>query len=236
MTSTPQPAPGSALPAAIERIAQAYRSRWHQGYARGKLRHDPAFAAIAARLSGQRGGVLDIGCGLGLLGLYLREHGWRGGYLGLDVDAAKIEAARAAAARRHPDLAFTAADAGAALPHFRGNVVMLDVLHYLPTDAQPRLLAAAAERVAPGGVLLIRSVVRSPGWRFAATRILEACAYRCGWLASPARHFPGAVEIIGPLVAAGLRVTQTPLWGHTPFASHLFEAVRDATVASGRDS
>lgn len=224
--ATPQPPDASLHDDAIERIARAYRSRWHQGYARGKLRHDPAFAAIAAKTVHRDDGILDIGCGLGLLGMLLRERGFRGAYLGCDIDAAKIDAARDAAARLHPDLRFAPGDAAGGLPEFSGTVVLLDVLHYLDAARQPELLAAAASRVAPGSSLLIRSVVRAHHWRFTATRLLEACAFRSGWLAAPARHFPEFDDIERPLRAAGLEVTHAPLWGHTPFNGWLFEAAR----------
>ena len=76
------------------RIAQRFRKRSHAGYARGKVRYDPAYAAVAGWIGADETPLLDVGCGLGLLGLYLRERGWRGAYRGLDFDSAKIAAAK----------------------------------------------------------------------------------------------------------------------------------------------
>ena len=46
----------------IERIARRYEGRWLQGYARGKLRGDPVFAAAFELLKDAPLPVLDI-CG-----------------------------------------------------------------------------------------------------------------------------------------------------------------------------
>ena len=55
----------------IQDIAARFRRPWHRDYARAKLRFDPAYAAVASLIARRREAVLDIGCGLGLLGFYL---------------------------------------------------------------------------------------------------------------------------------------------------------------------
>lgn len=210
------------------RIAARFRERRFQGYARGKLRFDPVFEALVPLLADSPLPLLDIGCGLGLLGFRLREAGWAGGYLGIDLDARKIAAARAAAAGLE-GLRFEAADA-ASLPPFAGHVALIDVLHYLDREAQQRLLAEAARRLAPGGLLLIRSVLREPRWRFHATLAEEWLIRTLRWIGTPARHYPARAELERPLATAGLAVTVAPLWGRTPFASHLITARRTTTA------
>ena len=64
------------------RIAQRFRKRSYAGYARGKVRYDPAYAAVAGWIGADETPLLDVGCGLGLLGFYLRERDWRGAYRG----------------------------------------------------------------------------------------------------------------------------------------------------------
>jgi 2-polyprenyl-3-methyl-5-hydroxy-6-metoxy-1,4-benzoquinol methylase len=55
------------------RVAARFRKPWHRDYARAKLRMDPVYAAAAAAtLGNSETPLLDIGCGLGLLGCYLR--------------------------------------------------------------------------------------------------------------------------------------------------------------------
>jgi SAM-dependent methyltransferase len=213
------------------RIAARYRRRWHRRYARGKLRFDPAYAATARLLDGSDAPLLDVGCGIGLLGFYLREHGFRGSYRGVDFDTGKIGEARRIAHEHALGLAFEDGDANA-LPPFAGHVVLLDVLHYLRADDQQRLLREAAARVAPGAMLIARNVLREPGWRFRATVLEERFLYAVRWMRSPALHFPTRAEIETPLREAGFAVDVEPLWGNTPFNSFVIAARRPAEAPS----
>lgn len=207
-----------------KRIAARFRRPWHRDYARAKLRIDPVYAAAAAALGGSGTPLLDIGCGLGLLGCYLRERGFRGDYLGLDFDSGKINAARTAM----PPYERFAFEEGAAqsLPPFSGHVALIDVLHYLGRDEQQALLREAAARVACGGNLIMRSVLRDRGWRFRATVAEEFLLHATRWMRSPARHYPSREEIEEPLRAAGLETDVRPLWGNTPFNSFVVVARR----------
>ena len=208
-----------------QRVAARLRRPWHRDYARAKLRFDPAYAAVADLVADGTTDVLDIGCGFGLLGFYLRERGFRGGYRGVDFDGAKIAEARRIVLVHRIDLAFEDGDASM-LPPFAGHVVLLDVLHYLTAADQRALLHAAAARVAPGALLIVRNVLRDRSWRFRATVWEERLAHAVRWMRSPARHFPCLAEIEEPLRAAGLDVDTCPLWGGTPFNSFAIIARR----------
>ncbi|HEY6942357.1 class I SAM-dependent methyltransferase [Dokdonella sp.] len=210
------------------RVAARFRRPWHRDYARAKVRMDPVYAAVADVVDDDTP-LLDIGCGLGLLGFYLRERGWRGTYLGLDFDATKIAEARHAA-RGESGIAF---DDGTAqrLPSFRGHVTLLDVLHYLERDEQAALLREAAARLAPGSALVVRSVLRDRGWRFRATVLEEWFLHALRWMRSPARHYPLRAELEQPLLDAGLAVDVHPLWGNTPFNSFVIVARRPGSEA-----
>jgi predicted TPR repeat methyltransferase len=74
-------------------------SRFARGFVGGKLRHDPATLALL-RLAARRpfGDVVDLGCGRGQLGLALLAAGLAERLTGLDLDRAKLEEARRAAA------------------------------------------------------------------------------------------------------------------------------------------
>lgn len=214
----------AANEAIIARISARYRLHPHRSYARGKLRWDPVFMAAASLFAESRHALLDIGCGLGLLGQYLRERGRRAPYRGLDLDAGKIDAARAAASGGL-ELRFTTGSA-MSMPAFRGDVALVDLLHYLPADAQRRALADAAERVAADGVLMIRSVLRDRSWRFRTTLLEERLARMIGWMRYPTGYFPRREDIEAQLQAMGFTTKVSPLWGRTPFNSYLFVARR----------
>jgi len=206
------------------RIAARFRRPWHRNYALNKLRFDPAYAAVATLIEHDSFDLLDVGCGLGLLGFHLRAQGFRRDYRGLDFDAKKIAAARAAAGDES-GLAFDDGDAQG-LPAFHGHVTLIDVLHYLAASAQSPLLLDAAARVAPGATLIVRSVLRQPGWRFRVTALEERLIYAMGWMQSRALHFPTREDIEAPLRSVGLDVGVRPLWGNTPFNSFMIVARR----------
>lgn len=212
--------------AGIRRIAQRYAGHFQQGYARGKLGGDPAFAAVAQRLATAPPlPLLDVGCGVGLLGQYLDACGLRHGYLGIDLDRRRVARGQAAGAQLNPPLQLRVGEAER-LPGFCGHVAMLDMLHYLPAAAQAALLREAGQRLAPGGLLLIRNVLRGANWRFHATRLEEAFLRLTRQVRVGVRHYPDAAEIRAPLEAQGLAVTVRPLYGGTPFNSHLIVAHR----------
>ena len=196
---------------------------------RGKLRHDPAFAAISALVcdAGATLPVLDLGCGMGLLGQWLREHGHRGDYLGIDHDPRKLAAGRAAARGLQPAIELRQGGL-ATLPPFCGHIVLLDVLHYLAREAQRRLLQQSAQRLAGDGLLLIRSVLRDASWRYRVTLAEERLLTLTGWMHTAMRHIPTRGELESGIEDAGLNVTARPLWGRTPFNSWLLVARRAA--------
>jgi len=208
-----------------QRIAHLYDNHLQRGYVRGKLAGDPVYAATATLVAGTALPLLDIGCGIGLLGLYLHALGHARPYLGVDHDARKIAAGQQAVQRaglgalmnlRHADVA--------ELPPMYGHVALLDVLHYLPAERQPTLLQEAARHLAPDGCLIIRNVLREPNWRFHATRVEEFFLRTSGWIPGGAQHYPSAGELRAPLQDAGLHVHIEPLRGRTPFNSYLIVA------------
>lgn len=207
-------------------IASRYDTRGRRGYVRGKLAGDPVYTAMASVLADAVPlPLLDIGCGMGLLGQYLHAHSALHGYLGIDHDERKIASARHAATGLGDALQWRCTDA-AELPDFHGHVALLDILHYLPADRQTTLLALAARHLAPGGQLVIRNVLREPNWRYHATRVEEFFLHATGWMRVAPQHYPSADEIREGLEETGLRVHTKPLHGRTPFNSYLIVAHR----------
>lgn len=215
------------------RIAEAYRPAHRFGnrrdyyYSRGKLGSDPLYPGVLAALAPCRHPLLDVGCGLGLLAHVLRQHERTQPYLGVDIDAGKIARAQCAAARAAlVETRFACLDASAGLPDHHGSVAVLDVLQYLPADAQPVLLREAAARIAPGGRLVIRTTLADNSGRDRTTRVTDMLAHLVGWMGTRPRHYPDAASVQAPLEAAGLHLQMTPLYGNTPFNNWLFVAVR----------
>ena len=208
------------------RAAERFRhSRVLHGYAKGKSRWDPAYATVADLLKVSPRPLLDIGCGVGLLAAYLRESGCRQPILGIEPDEEKIRVAVERVAGAYPSLAFRVGDARA-LPEFSGDIVMLDVLHYMGPDVQRSVLEQIASRVCPGGRALIRTTFRDGSWRYYATMIEEAFVRLSGWIRGGRCHFPTHEEVTAPFQGPDWKTTVRPMWGRTPFNSHLVEVCR----------
>lgn len=203
---------------------ELYRSRWLQGYVRSKIASDPVYKGVWNRLASRSNPILDLGCGVGVMAFYLRERGGRAPITGVDTDLPKIEAARAVAAGRYEGLQFEVGNALDALREFRGDVVMLDLLHYLTDDEQDLLIGRAADAASGGGMILIRDCLREPGWRFALTSLEERFARAIRWLNVPMLNFPSRNRIVGALHARGFEVEVEPMWGRTPFNNYLITA------------
>jgi SAM-dependent methyltransferase len=200
------------------RIAALYDRAILRSYVRWKIRTDPVYSAVLGRLRGRNVPLIDVGCGVGLLPFFLREHGYDVPILGFDFDDRKIEAARKAAVR-YRGIDFATGDARNPFPHDH-NVVILDVLQYFDSASQQRILINASEAVPPGGIVILRQGVRDGSWRHRFTTMIDASARALRWMKAERLNFPGRDEIMAPF--DGFSAEVAPLWGRTPFNNYLF--------------
>ena len=214
-------------------IADAYvESRWpprryHYYYVRAKLASDPLYPGVLAALRDSDAPELDLGCGIGLLAHALRADGQALRYAGVDFDAGKIAIANAAARRANlADAAFSACDLMRERPLHRGSVAVLDVLQYLPRDAQERLLDDAIAMLEPGSRLIIRSGLHDASARSRATGVVDRLANAIGWMRSAPVAYPTRDWFERRLAHAGLAAELRPLHGRTPFNNWLIVATR----------
>ena len=199
-----------------------FRQRWLCHYVRGKLRRDQIYPTAYDLLRSSVEPILDVGCGVGLLGFYLRERACPQFVLGLDVDARKIRYGAEIAAEQYSDIELRFHDVAKTIPDFSGNVALFDVLHYLPHERQTALLTQLAKCVAPGGVLIIRDCPRDPGPRYWITWLAERFAQVISWNLNSPLHFPSRASIDGVFGPAEFDRESRPLWGTSPFNNHLF--------------
>ena len=214
-------------------IADAFvESRWpprryHYYYVRGKLASDPLYPGVVAALRGCDAPLLDLGCGIGLLAHALRADGQAMRYSGVDFDADKIEIAKTAADRAElADIAFATCDLLRERPSHHGSVALLDVLQYLPDEAQERVFDDAIAMLAPGSKLVIRSGLHDDNARGQATRLVDRLANAIGWMRSAPLRYPTREWFERKLADAGLAADFRPLHGRTPFNNWLIVAAR----------
>lgn len=196
-------------------------------YARGKTLLDPAYPAVLEMLGESERPLLDLGCGMGLLAACLRENGHRGRITGLDIDAEKIAVARRVLGKENAE--FLAENAGN-FPAHAGDVVMLDALHYFDDEAQQALLERIAQSVSEDGVALIRTTPAEKSWRYTMTRLEEWVVRVSKWIPEYGWNFPTREEVTEPFHRAGFHTECHPMWGWTPFNSHMFVFRRGAQV------
>ncbi len=209
------------------KIAKAFETgRWLRGYIQGKLLADPVFHVACESIPKQGGSVTDLGCGLGLLGLWLKAHGHRVTYRGCDLGGWKIQAGHLAALRLgYEGVTFHECDM---MQFSLGNadvVCAFDILHYLPDEAQERLVCRLAEAARGGSLVLVRNGMRGCGWRSLVT-LMEEWWTRCsGWIGGGRINFPERESLVAAFDREGCSVEVCPLWGRTPFSSYLLRVV-----------
>jgi SAM-dependent methyltransferase len=205
---------------AAARVARLMPTRFLRGYAGSKLRSDPVYRAAVAHLANRHQPIFDLGCGIGLLGFFLRESGIDVPVRGVDHDAGKVAAANAVG-QRYTALEFLRGDAREPVPA-GVNVVALDILHYFSESEQQKILESIAAAIPAGGVAIIRDAVRDGSIRYRLTAAQETFSRAIRWLKAERLNFPTREQILQPFRARDYEIEVTPLWGRTPFNNYLF--------------
>lgn len=209
-----------------KQVAKAYgRSPWLRGYVRGKLIADPVFRATRRPIIIRGRQVVDIGCGLGILGISLRASGIPLRYWGADPNARKINLAKQA--MRYfgfEDMGFAVTDALSTEIPPGATVCVFDVIHYLPPASQEVMLSRLADAVESGSLVLLRSALKEFGPRYALTLAEEWWTRLTGWIRGGAINFPTRRKLLAPFEDRGIPVRLVPMWGFTPFGSRLLVA------------
>ncbi|GAB4172562.1 MAG: class I SAM-dependent methyltransferase [Terrimicrobiaceae bacterium] len=216
------------------KAAALFRGNPHlRGYAFGKCLLDPVYPFLARKLLTSGLPLLDIGCGAGVLAALLRVSGHRAAITGIDPDREKI----AVANRVFGGLGceFHVGDAEA-LPQHSGDVVMLDVIHYVAPEERQMVIADIGSRLAPGGTLYLRTTLRDESLRYRITRLEEWFVRASGWIPFVSAPFPSFSEIEEAADRAGLAIDCRPMWGRTPFNSHLLTMRKGIATFSPRTS
>lgn len=194
------------------------------GYAKVKVASDWIYAQLCERIpAGTR--VLDLGSGVGLLGLVLEERNQGHAIQGIEWDDRKVAFAQrltgpaSACQVRQGDILrdpWPPADV----------VVLVDVLHYFPESIQKDLLRRIARHLGPGGILFLRVMDREAQGRARLTRILERLAVALKWNRAKDVHWRSITEIQDDLVHCGLRPTVCASASHLLDGNRLIAALK----------
>lgn len=199
------------------RVAALYDGRSLKEYARWKVRMDRAYDEVLGALRDDAP-LIDLGCGIGLLPFFLREHGRTALMIGIDFDRRKIEIAQRAATRQR-GIEFIAGDAREPLPEGH-DIVIVDLLHYFDSASQQKILANAARAVRPGGVVVLRQGIRDGSWRYRFQAAVDAFARVVRWMQAENLNYPTREEIMAAF--DGFESEIRPVWGRMPYNNYLF--------------
>ena len=205
-------------------------------FARGKLRHDPVFLALLERgCLPDRGTLIDLGCGRGLLLALLetaRER-YRGGQWPGDLPAPPMNLAlegvelqnahvRAAQSALYGRARVTQGDIRARSLPSCSAVVVLDVLLHLDLHEQEEVLRKAAAALEPGGLLLLREADAAAGLTFRLSQLSERTMETLRGRPFARLRYRRAAEWAALLESLGFAVAMEPMSAGTPFANVLF--------------
>jgi 2-polyprenyl-3-methyl-5-hydroxy-6-metoxy-1,4-benzoquinol methylase len=219
---------------ACARVAGRFRRGWLRNYVVNKLRSDPVYPAVYELVKNSREPLVDVGCGVGLLGFYLRERGFQQPITGLDFDRRKIRYATEIGNSNYCQLEFRRHDIREETPPFRGNLAILDVLHYLSPADQKTLLVRLRNQMALGGLLILRDSPRDGTARYWFTYLAEIFTQCITWSVATPLHFPSRETICQNFDTKEFLFEGKPLWGGTPFNNQLFIFQRKLSAAAPR--
>ncbi len=148
-----------------------YKGPVLEWYMRVKLRLEKYYAPFHQILP-LKGTILDLGCGYGFLCYMLQFLSADRIITGVDYDEDKIDVARHGYLKSER-LTFFCDDVTRFPLTTYDAIVISDVLHYLPYDAQEMLLERAIDALNPGGILVVREGNADLKERHKGTQITE---------------------------------------------------------------
>jgi len=182
--------------------------------------------ALAERTP-ERGRLLEVGCGHGLLAnaaalLHPELH-----VLGIDPAAAKIEAAEATIGTR-TNVRFRRERLEDLVEHDFDAVAVVDVLYLVPRAEWPAFLGCCRDVLRPGGRLLLKDVDKEPRWKFYRCLAQETLSVKLlGITLGNAFAFASQDEMVALLKALGFADVRAVDLGRGYWTPHvLYEAVR----------
>lgn len=153
-----------------------YKGPILEWYLRVKARMEGYYATFD-RLIPTNASVCDIGCGYGFMAYMLSFTSKERTFTCIDYDEGKVTLARHCFSHTRR-MRFIAADASEEKLDKHDVFVINDMLHYLPTDKQLKLLNSCVDSLNEGGMIVVRDGDASRGKRHRWTRRSEQLSTR----------------------------------------------------------
>ncbi len=158
----------NTLMAAYPRLSR--RDRLHM-LVRWRVCPLPAIAGMVP----DQGVIVDLGCGHGLFSQLLARESSLRTVIGIDLDAHKVALAQCVSL---PNLRFIVGDVAVTDVPPAQAVTILDLFYLVPYAVQERLLQICADKLAPGGVIVLKDMAERPRWKVWLNWLEETLAVR----------------------------------------------------------
>lgn len=220
---TPTESAPSLLPpsTAIRRSLGRYRGQalGIQGFVLARHLLAPLSRVLAA--VPPRGRVLDVGCGHGLFANAAALGSPERQVLGVDPSGAKISVARSSSTGL-PNVRYVQGIVQDIEERDFDAISILDVLYLLPIEEKLAVLRACRERIAPDGVLILKTNDTRPPWKYRIARLQEEAMTGLGLTMGHGLYFLSREQNAGLLELAGFRPTIVDLNTWLPYPHVMF--------------
>lgn len=148
-----------------------YKGPVLEWYMRVKLKLEKNYEMVNSLIP-KKGKILDIGCGYGFMDYALYFASQHRTITGIDYDEEKIQVANNCFSKDE-NISFIAADARSFPFDNYDAIIISDMLHYLDTDAQKKLVKKCCSSLNKGGILFIRDANADLKARHSNTKLTE---------------------------------------------------------------
>ena len=116
----------------------------------------------------KNGMILDVGCGYGLLDIYLAQTSQFRNIVGSELNEKRVEFASVAATKLDlSNVSFVSQDLVQSDHHNQFDcIILVDLLHHISLVKQQRLISAAYLLLKKGGKLIIKDLDNQPAFKF----------------------------------------------------------------------
>ena len=168
-----------------------------------------------------RGRLLDVGCGHGLFANAAALGSPDRQVLGVDPSGAKVTVARSSSAGL-PNVRYVQGTVQEVGERDFDAISILDVLYLLPIEEKLAVLRACRERIAPDGVLILKTNDTRPPWKYQVARLQEEAMTGIGLTMGHGLYFMSREQNAGLLELAGFRPQVVDLNTWLPYPHVMF--------------
>lgn len=172
------------------------------------------------------GQILDLGCGFGMVSIYLAVSSQARRVKGIDISTRRLKIARWAS-EQVGNVGFEHSDLLSCPLSEYDCILLIDTLHYFPQFVQNEILSKCYEGLKPGGLLILRDSNKDRWARHLVTRFHETIMTKSGFTKGITLCFRSFVKLEKFLEKLGFLVDIIPMWGRTPFADTLMICTKE---------